>query len=577
MRVANRHLIVLGCSASKVSAVGVLPAISLYDGPAFRVLRAFLRDYRWPSPLSVAVLSAEHGLIGGLAQIAAYDRRMTPGRAAELRPAVTSALGILGGTHRSVELVMGRGYLESIDLDLEAPGFRQRYHFADGSIGMKLRRLHGVLRRLPLERPHVPREVGDFARPLYFLPDWDDFVDADFDFSADKFSSPKRSTRREEHTTVLMRPKRICDGVVVSLAQQLGTKGMLRRVGLNSTDALAPRSVRTHFKLAPSQWAFGDCGAFSYASEDTPSISVEQAVYAYDLYEFDLGASVDHIPLPQIMRDGKKIALTDRERRSRIRLTRDNASAFISLHRDRSARFIPVGVIQGAAPKDYAGQVGDYFDMGYRHLALGGLVPRSDPEILEVVQSVTRAFTALRQRPWLHLLGIFRPRLQGQFRSLGVNSFDSATYFRKAWLRSDQNYLGPDGNWYAAIRVPPTSDPRTLLRLRDSGVSERRIRSLERAALSALHRYGKGRISLNKCLRAVGAYDSLLHRQEATEKPMLDVYRRTLERKPWKACACKVCRDVGIDVVIFRGLNRNKRRGAHNTLQLYSKIVDRGS
>ena len=67
-----------------------------------------------------------------------------------------------------------------------------------------------------------------------------------------------------------------------------------------SEDSLAPRSVRDFYSLQDDQWAFGDCGAFSYVAEEAPTISVEQAVSLYDLYDFNLGASVDHIPVPEI-------------------------------------------------------------------------------------------------------------------------------------------------------------------------------------------------------------------------------------------------------------------------------------
>lgn len=74
---SGKQLVVLGCSATKVEAEKPLPAINLYDGLFFRVLRSFLRDYHWPVlrdyhwpvPLSVAVLSAKYGIIGGLSHI----------------------------------------------------------------------------------------------------------------------------------------------------------------------------------------------------------------------------------------------------------------------------------------------------------------------------------------------------------------------------------------------------------------------------------------------------------------------------------------------------------------------------
>jgi hypothetical protein len=84
----QKHLIVLGCSATKFPTDTGLPAICLYNGPAFKVLRAFLRHYRWPSPLSIAILSAKHGMIGALASILPYDQRMTSERASQLAPAV---------------------------------------------------------------------------------------------------------------------------------------------------------------------------------------------------------------------------------------------------------------------------------------------------------------------------------------------------------------------------------------------------------------------------------------------------------------------------------------------------------
>ena len=56
---------------------------------------------------------------------------------------------------------------------------------------------------------------------------------------------------------------------------------------------------------------------------------------------------------------------------------------------------------------------------------------------------------------------------------------------------------------------------------------------------------------------------------------LVAAYRRTLMCKPWRQCQCPMCRSLGIDIVIFRGLNRNKRRGAHNTLMLYQQVQGR--
>lgn len=82
---------------------------------------------------------------------------------------------------------------------------------------------------------------------------------------------------------------------------------MLRRLPPSDPELLRPLSVRDYFGLSADQWAFGDCGAFSYAAEHDPAISVDRAIAVYELYDFDLGASVDHIPLPEIVgRNGKR-------------------------------------------------------------------------------------------------------------------------------------------------------------------------------------------------------------------------------------------------------------------------------
>lgn len=537
----------------------------------FRVLRAFLRESAWPPSLSLAVLSAKFGLIGGLAQIPYYNRRMTALRAERLSASVTASFQKIVPNHETVDLVMGKDYLDSIDLQA-ARAQGANFRFAEGGIGTKLNRLHDLLRRMPHQPRRIRKNVERTSRPLYFLPDWDDFLDVKYNFQNDSFSSLDRATRTEEHSIALMRPHRMCDGVLVSLAQHLGSKGLLKRIGHTDNASLAPSSVRAHFKLQDDQWAFGDCGAFSYVNEDLPTISIEQAISLYSLYDFDYGASVDHIPVDEIEQNGRKHTLTEAEKKSRVRLTRRNAERFFARHREEGADFIPVGVVQGLDAKDYARQIGDYLDIGYTHLALGGLVPRSDGEVKEIVRKVNEQTKFLRRPPWIHLLGIYRPSLQEDFRRFGINSFDSATYFRKAWLRSDQNYLACDGKWYAAIRVPPTRDGRTMLRLKASGVSERRIKNLEQKALAALRNYDQGIISVSQCLKVLMAYDSLLTRAADEQTDLREAYRETLEAKPWQSCKCSMCSSIGIDVLIFRGFNRNKRRGAHNTLQLFQQL-----
>jgi len=523
----------------------------------------------------VAVLSARYGLIGGLAPIEYYDQRMDRERAGELRGPATDTLLRWSRDHGEVSLVLGKDYLSAFAMDhLRDKGVQAAV--VGGAIGMKLNWLSLFLQGMHTElaRPTAPEPTPE--RPLYFLPDWDDMLDVDYDFRRDEFSCSHKRGRNEQHIVQVMQPRRICDGVLVSLAQHVSSKGVLKKFAPDDPASLAPRSVRQVFGVSADQWVFGDCGAFSYVDKDEPVITTEQAVSLYHLHGFDFGASVDHIPVPEIVTPSGKKTLSAAKQRRRVKLTKSNAEDFIGLHKRKKCTFIPVGIIQGLSAKEYGRQLPEYLEMGYRHLAIGGLVPRSDKEIVEIVRAVKKAVPAGRPQPWIHLLGVFRPRIQGELRELGVTSFDSATYFRKAWLRSGQNYLGADGKWYAAIRVPMTADGRTRKKLEGSGLAIEEIAEMERLALEALHGYGEGRVALAEALEAVTVYDRLLNRSDEAESGLEAAYRRTLEERPWERCDCPVCREVGIDVVIFRGYNRNKRRGAHNTMMLYGLLRGAG-
>lgn len=197
--------------------------------------------------------------------------------------------------------------------------------------------------------------------------------------------------------------------------------------------------------------------------------------------------------------------------------------------------------------------------MGYEYIGIGGLVQYTTDFILEVLQEIQPFVDGLN----VHLFGISRPNHLKDFETLGVTSFDSASFFRKAWLRSGQNYLAPNGKWYTAIRVPQATDPRVLKNADLNGFSVEELKKMEREALSALIKYERGEIDIDDVLNIVLRYDKLLLRN-TDGRNLEEKYRRTLEDKPWETCNCDICKDIGIHVVIFRGSNRNKRRGFHN-------------
>jgi hypothetical protein len=156
-----------------------------------------------------------------------------------------------------------------------------------------------------------------------------------------------------------------------------------------------------------------------------------------------------------------------------------------------------------------------------------------------------------------------------EFKNLGVTSVDSASYFRKAWLKSDQNYISPDGTkWYAALRVPIVKESRMVVR---EGPPIN-MKQLEDECLQALRDYDKGLLGLDQTLDALVEYDSLFMRNGEDGDVLRESYKQTLQEQPWKVCNCPICSQIGIEVVIFRRTNRNKRRGLHNTWVFYNQL-----
>jgi hypothetical protein len=81
------RLLILSCSAAKRLDAHALPAIERYDGPAYRLIRKYLRECSAQRQcLDILIVSAEFGLLMGDAAIPFYDRRMDLQRANEVRP-----------------------------------------------------------------------------------------------------------------------------------------------------------------------------------------------------------------------------------------------------------------------------------------------------------------------------------------------------------------------------------------------------------------------------------------------------------------------------------------------------------
>ncbi len=410
----------------------------------------------------------------------------------------------------------------------------------------------------------------------YIMPDWDDYVDADFDFNTDSFSTVTREGRRELYLHEIMGNEAPCDGILVSLAQLLKKKGALKNY-----NALNPITVRDIMRIPDKIKIIGDCGAFTYKDETTPPFTSANAANLYNTLGFNVGASVDHMMFGEkivINKNGKekKVPISIEDQRERMKVTRQNAKEFIEEVESKQYNFTPMGTIQGISKEDYADAFKYYIQLGYRSVALGSLVPKTDDEIKEIVLAVGAEYNKLdpqiKKEVKIHLFGVLRPKLFRYYDENGVTSFDSISFFRKAWLRSDNNYLGVNGEWYASLRVPQANLKTNSDKLKKKKIKINEAIQMEQNVLRLLSEYDNDRVSIEEVLRSVFEYDELFDRSFEDSEEIRKTYARTLRDKPWKRCNCPICGEIGIHVIIFRGTNRNKRRGFHNTIIFYDNL-----
>jgi hypothetical protein len=571
-KVPHCYLLLLACSQRKSDVRSPVPALQLYDGPNYRVLRRFLRERGWPARLQVKILSAKYGLVDATALVEPYDQRLDRQAAQRLRDPTLARLRALPPPV-SVFVNAGATYRAAFDGISELlPG--SEMVVAPGPIGTKMRAMKEWLEGLPRNAASV-KGLGRHRRCyLYLFPDWDDYIYTPFHGETAEYIRGRRVYAHE-----------VCgervpfDGILLSLAHVHVGKGALHRLRGDGNGSL---SIREELRVPEHLLLFGDCGAFSYAGEGTPPFTPEQAADLYEKFGFDIGASVDHIPLPEVSvrnRDGtvQKRRLSRSARYGRMYTTRDNAARFLSVCRANDFSFVPMGAIQGIGVQSYVERLHEYLDMGYEHIALGGLVPRSDREILDILCAVRRALqthpTTSGRSAWLHLFGLLRPRLQRTFRELGVSSFDSASYFRKAWLRSDQNYLAPDGTgWYGTLRVPLSTSKAMRQAAAEAGVGTAALEDLESECLRAIDKFDGTTRAKRRVLAALARYGPLLQRK-TEHNHFHDKHDSLLTDRPWERCRCPFCRGSGIHTVVFRGASRNKRRGLHNTWVFYHRIL----
>lgn len=398
----------------------------------------------------------------------------------------------------------------------------------------------------------------------FYFPDSQDQVSPTFNFLTEEHSPYRVRQRDDKYAHEILEPLPY-DGLLVSKAIVDGSVRGAGKYSMPQRERLYRLGVRRYFRLPENIVTIGDCGAFNYANEELPPYTVDEVLDFYERCGFHAGISVDHVIF------GYDPKVSDEEVnpvwKKRHEISLRYAADFYEAVEHRGNKIEPVGAAQGWSPASYADSVRHLQKIGYKRIALGGMVPLKTADILACLKEIDQVRWPTTE---LHLLGITRVASMEDFALHGVTSFDSTSPFRQSFM-DDRNNYHTQGIAYTAIRVPQVDgNPALKRRVLAGEVSQAKARSAEQECMKRLRAYDENSETVDRVIEILEEYERLVESEKKQSR--VPAYRVTLEAKPWRSCKCTICASHGIEIAIFRGSERNKRRGFHNLSVFATKM-----
>lgn len=112
----KRYLLVQACSARKKEVSRPIPALDLYDGYFYRIIKNSELSSNSDPVIDIRIVSAEYGLLRPDDVIETYERKMDSQRAVQLQPSVVNSLIQEVANHDYDEVVvnLGKVYQQAI-------------------------------------------------------------------------------------------------------------------------------------------------------------------------------------------------------------------------------------------------------------------------------------------------------------------------------------------------------------------------------------------------------------------------------------------------------------------------------
>jgi len=423
----------------------------------------------------------------------------------------------------------------------------------------------------------------------FLYADTQDYVDPGYDFLNDRNAPGRKRYWDDQYAHEMMSPAPY-DGLLVSMSAVRPAAGVSNskvRYSTAEQQRFLREGARKFLRLNEEKFkdamVMGDCGAFAYVEHPTPAYAPAEVVDFYADGGFTHGCSPDHI-IFNCDSSNPPAEDQDDDIIYRYNITLANAKEFLRLTNEAGRPFEPLGAVQGWSPKSMAAAAKSLEDMGYRYLAIGGLVPLKVEQIHEVL---TELRATIKAETNIHLLGFAKAERIHEFTNYGITSFDSTSPLIRAFKDAKSNYYLENTtsklDYYTAIRIPQAiENPKLMQGIKRGVLSAEALQEKEAVALQTLRDYDKGLADYEATISALSNYLRLtlsgsIASTEELEKEVAKSIRLitpTLIDKPWKKCQCSICQSAGVETIIFRASNRNKRRGFHN-LGVYHRHLQR--
>ena len=338
--------------------------------------------------------------------------------------------------------------------------------------------------------------------------------------------------------------------------------------------------IRAHRRITdPDMFTMGDCGAYSFVDEYEPQFTCEEVYDYYDQMGFDYGIALDHIVTGFSI---SNIRGTEDQIR-RQNLTISNNLKMLDMVKERKAKFYLMGSAQGWNPESYRISIERLAQGGFKYIAIGGVAGLDNKKIMALLDHCKS--TIKKYNVAIHILGVTRTSLIPTYQQANVVTCDSTTNLIQAVTNPAAAFKTGIGNQSLRCLLIPsvksTSGRGKELVIKmckgdDSEENVTRVREemwkLEMSAMNALRSYGDRKMGLHECAKIVEDYVGLFDGH--SHENYMSYVKTTLHKRPWEENGCNMCDEIGVEITLLRGADRNFRRAYHNIHGYYKQFQE---